>query len=190
MTIMGVETVLALAGGIGGAVMSAAGGVASANGAIQKGQATQQAATYNAQVDQQRAAEEQDQAAASTQDYIRKGSDTVEGAVASQGASGVTGESPLMVDENTVRQVALGAARTLQGGDLRASRLRDDATLQRMRGDAAVRGADLDATGSYLNAGGSLLTSVGKFGPPGSTFKPVNRVGGTGLSLTNTGGLY
>jgi hypothetical protein len=34
-----------------------------------------------------------------------------------------------MVDENTVRQVALGAARTLQGGELRASRLQDDATL-------------------------------------------------------------
>jgi hypothetical protein len=137
--------------GIGGGLLSAA-------GSIKKGEAAQQAASYNAAVDQQRAAEEQDQAAASTQDYIRKGSDTVESAVASQGASGVTGEgSPLMVDENTVRQVALGAARTLQGGDLRASRLKDDATLQKMKGDAAV-------TGSYLDAGGSLLTSVGKFG--------------------------
>jgi hypothetical protein len=149
MTTMGLET-LALAAGIGGGLMGAA-------GSIQKGQAAQQAATYNVAVDNQRAAEEQDQAGAQTQDYIRKGSDTVESAVASQGATGVTGEgSPLMVDENTVRQVALGAARTLQGGELRANRLKDDATLQRMKGDNAV-------TSSYLDAGSSLLTSVGKF---------------------------
>lgn len=146
---MGIET-LALAGLAGGAL--------SAVGSIYKGQATKQASDYNAAVDNQRAAEEKDQAGAATQDYIRKGSDTVEGAVASQGASGVTmAGSPLMVDENTVRQVALGAARTLAGGDLRASRLKDDATLQKMKGDAAV-------TGSYLDAGGSLLTSVGKYG--------------------------
>lgn len=146
---MGLET-LALVGTIGGGLLSAA-------GSLKKGQATQQASTYNAAADTQRAAEEQDQAAASTQDYIRKGSDTVESAVALQGASGVTGEgSPLMVDENTVRQVALGAARTLQGGDLRASRLRDDAVLKKMQGDNAV-------TASYLDAGSSLLTSAGKF---------------------------
>lgn len=146
---MGIET-LALAG--------LAGGLLSAGGSLFKGRATKSASDYNATVDTQRAAEEKDQAAASTQDYLRKGSDTVESAVAAQGATGVTGEgSPLMVDENTVRQVALGAARTLQGGDLRASRLKDDATLQKMKGDNAV-------TASYLDAGSSLLTSVGKFG--------------------------
>lgn len=150
---MGFET-LALAAGLGG-------GVLSAGGSLMKGQATKQASDYNAAVDVQRAAEEKDQAAASTQDYLRKGSDTVESAVASQGATGVTGEgSPLMVDENTVRQVALGAARTLQGGQLRANRLKDDATLQKMKGDNAV-------TASYLDAGSSLLTSVGKFGKGG-----------------------
>lgn len=144
---MGVETLIL--GGLGAAL-----GVA---GSIQKGQATKQATDYNASVDAQRAAEEQDQAAASTQDYIRKGSDTVESAVALQGATGVTGEgSPLMVNEATVRQVALGAARTLQGGELRANRLKDDAILQKMKGDNAV-------TASYLDAGSSLLTSVGKF---------------------------
>lgn len=146
---MGLET-LALAAGIGGGILGAA-------GSIQKGQAAKQAADYNVAVDNQRAVEEQDQAQAQTQDYIRKGSDTEASAVALQGATGVTGEgSPLMVDENTVRQVALGAARTLQGGQLRANRLKDDATLQQMKGDNAV-------TSSYLDAGSSLLTSVGKF---------------------------
>lgn len=140
------------------AVAGLAGGATSAIGALEKGQATKKASDYNAAVDEQRAAEEKDQAAAATQDYIRKGSDTLEAGKAMRGATGVTSEgSPLMVDENTVRQIALGAARTLQGGDLRASRLKDDATLQRMRGADAV-------TGSYLDAGGSLLTSVGKFG--------------------------
>ncbi len=147
---MGLET-LALAASIGGGVLGAA-------GSIQKGQAAKSAADYNVAVDNQRSAEEIDQANASTQDYIRKGSDTETSAVASQGATGVTGSgSPLMVDENTVRQVALGAARTLQGGQLRASRLQDDATLQKMKGESAV-------TGSYLDAGSSLLTSVGKIG--------------------------
>ena len=170
---MGLET-LALVAGIGGGLMSAA-------GSIQRGQATQQASNYNAAVDNQRAAEERDQAAASTQDYLRKGSDTVSSAVAMQGATGVTGEgSPLMVDENTVRQVALGAARTLQGGELRANRLTDDAKLQRMRGDSAV-------TASYLDAGSSILTGVGRFAGAGMG---GGRGGGTGFSLSGTGGLY
>lgn len=147
---MGLET-LALVAGIGGGVMSAA-------GSIQKGQAAKQAADYNAAVDNQRAAEEIDQANAQTQDYIRKGSDAVESANAMRGATGVTSEgSPLLVNEDTVRQVALGAARTLQGGQLRAGRLEDDAMLQKMKGENAV-------TGSYLDAGSSLLTSVGKYG--------------------------
>src|SRR5882757_3337587 len=143
MTVMGIETLLLA----GGSILGAA-------GSIQKGQATQQAADYNAAVDSQRAAEERDQAAAATQDYIRKGSDTVEAGRAARGVTGVTSEgSPLMVDESTVRQVALGAARTLQGGELRASRLEDDATLQKMKGENAV-------TASYLDAGSSLLSSV------------------------------
>lgn len=142
---MGVETVLAIAGA----------GLA-AGGALFKGQATKQASDYNAAVDNQRAVEERDQAQASTQDYIRKGTDTLEAGRAARGATGVTSEgSPLMVDENTVRQVALGAARTLQGGELRASRLQDDATLQRMKGENAV-------TASYLDAGSSLLTAGSK----------------------------
>lgn len=146
---MGIETL---------ALMGIAGSVMSAGGSLFKGQATKQASDYNAAVDNQRSAEEIDQANASTQDYIRKGSDTETSAVASQGATGVTGSgSPLMVDENTVRQVALGAARTLQGGQLRANRLQDDATLQRMKGDNAV-------TASYLDAGSSLLTGAGKYG--------------------------
>lgn len=165
---MGLETL---------ALVGLAGGALAAGGSLFKGQATKQAADYNASVDQQRAAEEQDQAGAQTQDYLRKGSDTVSTAVADQGATGVTSEgSPLMVDENTVRQVALGAARTLQGGELRANRLKDDAALQKMKGDNAV-------TASYLDAGGSLLTSVGKFG---GAFKG----GGTGFNLSGTGGLY
>jgi len=149
MTVMGLET-LALAAGIGGSVLS---GV----GALQKGQATKQATDYNAAVDEQRAAEEKDAANAATQDYIRKGSDTLETGRALRGVTGVTSEgSPLLVDEATVRDVALGAARTLHGGELRANRLKDDATLQKMKGDNAV-------TASYLDAGSSLLTGVGKF---------------------------
>ena len=78
---MGLE-VLALAG--------LAGGVMSAAGSIQKGQAAKQASDYNAAVEAQRAAEERDSAAAATQDYVRKGSDTVESGRALRGVTGVT----------------------------------------------------------------------------------------------------
>lgn len=150
---MGLET-LALVAAVGGGVMGAA-------GSIQKGQAAKQSADYNAAVDAQRAAEERDAAGAATQDYIRKGSDTMESGRALRGVTGVTNEgSPLLVDEDTVRQVALGAARTLHGGELRANRLEDDAKLQKMKGDNAV-------TASYLDAGSSLLTTAGKFGKGG-----------------------
>lgn len=149
---MGIEVAL-LAGGLGAAV--------SAAGSLYKGQAGKQSAEYNARMDEQRAANERDMAAAATQDYLRKGSDHVESAVAMRGATGVTGEgSPLLVNENTVREVALGAARTMHAGEVKASRLQDDAQLQRMKGEHAV-------TASYLDAGSSLLTAGSRFANPG-----------------------
>lgn len=147
---MGLET-LALIGTIGG-------GILSAGGALAKGQANSDAANFNAAVDQQRAAQTLDASQADTADYIAKGARTLAAGDAARGATGVTGEgSPLMVDEDTVRAVALGAARKLQGGQVQAGRLQDDASLQKYKANA-------DLTASYLDAGSSLLTSAGKFG--------------------------
>lgn len=155
---MGIETIALIGGGLMGAA-----------GSLYKGQAAKKAAYFNADVDAQRAAEERDNAAAETQDYIRKGSDTEASQVAAQGGTGVSSSSgsPLMVDANTVRQVALGAARTLQGGEVRANRLQDDAKLQRMQGRSAEIASYLDAGKSLLTAGGSAYG--GGYGSRGRT---------------------
>jgi hypothetical protein len=148
---MGIETAI---------IMGVAGAAVSAVGSIAKGEATQAAATYNAAEDNQQAAEATDKASADEQDYLRKGSDTVETAVADQGAQGVTNSgSPLMVDEDTVRKVALGASRIQQQGAVTASRDRAGAQLATMEGNAAM-------TASYLDAGSSLLTAGSKFANP------------------------
>jgi hypothetical protein len=77
--------------------------------------------------------------------------------LAAQAGTGVTQEgSPLLVDEATVREIALASARKLHGGSVRASRLEDDASLQGMKADYAE-------TAGYLNAGKSLMSGFGKF---------------------------
>jgi hypothetical protein len=154
---MGIDPIsLSLIAAATGAAGAAVGGV----GAIAKGQAAKQSADYNTAVDNQMAAEAKDQAAANEQDYIRKGSDTESTAVADQGASGVTGSgSALLVDENTVRQVALGASRITQAGQLQASRYSDAGTLSQMQGNDAVNA-------SYLDAASSLLSGASKFANP------------------------
>lgn len=147
---MGIET-LAMVAAIGGTALSAA-------GSIQAGNAAKKAGDFNASVDQQRAASEQDAAAAEAQDVTRQGTSRLASGIAAQGASGVTPEgSPLMVDEATVREIALGAARKIQGGDVRAGRLQDDAKLETMKGKNAQ-------TAGYIKAASTILTSFGKMG--------------------------
>lgn len=147
------------------AALGAAGSVVGAAGAIKKGKATQQSAEFNAEMDRQRAAGERDQAAAAQQDYLRKGSNTEATAVALQGATGVTGEgSPLMVNEDTVRAIALGASRIHAAGEAKASRLEEDAKLNVMKGKNAVEA-------SYYDAGSSLLSGAGKIASAGSDYK-------------------
>lgn len=190
---MGIETMIALGigsavAGIGGMItqsgaadLARQGGQAGADAALFKGKAIQATDEYNAQADEQVAASNIAVAGAASQDFQRKGSDTVETAVADQGGSGVTSEgSPLMVDENTVRQVALGASRIAYGGQLSANRALDDAKLQRLSGSNAVQASYLDAKTSLLtgataatnadaamwNSGANLLGNAAKFANP------------------------
>lgn len=151
-------------------VLGLAGGAISAAGSLKKGDAAQEAANFNAAADRQRAAGERDQAAASRQDYLRKGSNTEASAVADLGAAGVTSEgSPLMVNEDTVRQIALGASRITAGGEMRATRLEEEAQLSIMKGKAAKEA-------SYYDAGSSLLGGASKFA---SALTPYGSKSGT-----------
>lgn len=152
-----------------------------AQGALDRGVATNAADQFNATTDLQQAANAQDVAGASAGDFLRKGSDVVESGVAAQGATGTTGEgSPLMVNEDTVRAVALGAARIRAGGDVTAKRLVDDSNLQKFAGANAIQASYLDAKTSLLtgkaastnadaamlNTGASMFGQVTKFYNP------------------------
>lgn len=177
---MGAEVVaLSALAGLGGAALSAV-------GSVQAGDAAKSAADYNANLDRSRAASERDDAAASASDFIRKGSGVLGSAVAAQGASGVTmAGSPLMVDSDTIRQVALGAARTLQGGQKRGTQYENAAELQRAKGVN-------DQEAGYLKAGTSLLSGVSSFGKAGgfSGFGGPSTKIAAGNPFNYTGSLY
>src|SRR5438128_3634930 len=130
---MGIETLALVAAGT-----ALAGGAVGAIGAIKQGQAAQGAANYNAAVANQRAASERDAAKAEAADTYRHGMFKVGSAIAGQGASGVTPEgSPLLVDEATIREVALGASHTLYSGERRARMLENEGQLSTAEGKNA-----------------------------------------------------
>lgn len=136
--------------------MSLFSGVFSALGAIAEGQAQKQAADFNAKVSEQRAISERNAAGVEASDFKRGEMRQVRAAQAARGAAGVTmAGSPLLVDEATVREVALGSSRIKHGGQVKGTRLEQDAELERMRGKAAE-------TASYIRAGSSLLGSFGR----------------------------
>ena len=133
--------------------LSVAGGGLGAFGALQEGRATSRAAEFNARIADQQARQERQSAAAEARDYRRGENRKLASSTAARGASGVTGAgSPLLVDEATVREIALGSSRLKYAGDVRAKRLEDEAELYRMRGKSARRAG-------YLNAGSSILSS-------------------------------
>lgn len=137
------------------AIASLAGVAASAAGSIAAGQAQANAASFNAQVAQQQAEREKEIAEREAADFRRRESRVLAAARARRGGGGVTFQgSPLLVDEATAAEIELGAQNILVGGATRASRLRQQAALDRSRGSSA-------RSGGFLNAGSTLLTGVG-----------------------------
>lgn len=137
---------------------SALSGVVGAMGAIQQGRAAQQAANYQAEVQEQQAEYERQASAVEASDFRREGHRRRASSFARTGASGVsqTSGSPLMVDEAFVKDVALGSARILHGGEVRGTRLEQQAGLSRAEGKASR------AAGG-IRAGQSLLTGFSNF---------------------------
>lgn len=143
---MGIEALLG--------ALAVGGGALKAIGSIQEGNAAGNAADFNARASEQQAAQERDAAAAEGRDYRRQEGRRRASSLAARGASGTTGAgSPLLVDEATVREIALGASRIKYGGDVKATRLQQEAELYRMRGRSS-------RTAGYLNAGTSLLSGA------------------------------
>ena len=126
-------------------------------GAIQQGQAAGQQAKIQAGILGQQAAQEKRAAAASEADFRSRQSRLMAQRRAALGASGVqpgTG-SPLLVSEDFAGEVELQALRIREGGEIRSTRLQQQAGLQRFAGQQAQ-------TGGFLRGGSLLLSGAGR----------------------------
>ncbi len=132
------------------------GGVLSAAAAISAGQAEANAAEFNADMAQQQAERERQIADREAKDYRRSQSRLLAASRARRAGSGVTSQgSPLLVDEATAAEIELGAQDILSSGANKAYGYQSEAALSRARASSA-------RTGSYLKAGGTLLTAAGQ----------------------------
>ena len=136
-------------------VFGALGTAVRAAGSIAQGQAAKRAADYNAAVDKQQATQAREASNAEASDYKRQQGRDFASSIAASGASGVaTTGSPLMVDEATVREIALGASRLSYKGAVDSNRFLNQAQLDKMSGKASQ-------TAGYIGAGTSLLNGFG-----------------------------
>lgn len=134
------------------AILSIAGGFLGAFGAIQEGKAADRAGKFQQKVLDQQAASERDVSRADAEDFRRRGSRARASSISRLSASGAAVEgSPLLVDEAFVKDIALGSARILQGGEVRGTRLNQQGVLARFEGKNAK-------FASKIKAGQSLLS--------------------------------
>ena len=145
------------AGGVvkgGLAAASIGAGLVGAAGARQQGESAAQAAEFNARGSQQQAGREREAAGLEATEFAKKQRRQLATSRAGRLASGVTmSGSPLLVDEDTINEIAFNEALIRSGGETRATRLEQESTLQRSR-------AKSDRTASYYRAGSSLLGSA------------------------------
>ena len=140
-----------------GAIVAIVGGVLGAVSSQQKGQAASSQANFEANVRNQQAAQERKVAAAEEADFRRSQARALGDRRAGLGASGIdpsTG-SPLLATGDFAAEVELNARRIREGGELRATRLEQEAVLKRQAGANAK-------TGGLFGAGSSLLSGFGQ----------------------------
>lgn len=146
------STALAIA-----AAASIAGAAMSASSAIQQGKAAKAASEFQAGIMQQQADRERQEAAAKEDDFRVDASRMMARRRALLGARGVEiGEgSPLAVTEDMAGEIELQALRIRNGGELNATRLTQQASLERFRGRVAQ-------SESRMRAGSTLLQGFGQ----------------------------
>lgn len=132
---------------------SAVGAVGSiATGAAQAKQAKMQAAIQRQQAERERLIAQRDE-----EDFRRRQSAAAARVRAAGGARGVdisTG-SPLLASEDFAREVEVQSGRILEGGEVRGTRLEQQAALTEAKGRSAF-------TGGLFSAGGSLLSGASR----------------------------
>ena len=159
VTVLAGASASALAGagaGKGTALIASAFAV-SAFSALAQGFAQKRAADFQAAILTQQAARDRQQAASDEEDFRRRQSRAFAARRAQLGASGVEpgAGSPLLVSEDFVSETELGALNIRSGGETRATRLEQQAVLQRFKGRAA-------RTAGFIRGGALLLTGAGK----------------------------
>ena len=131
--------------------------VVSTAGAIQGGIAAKKQADLQARILGEQAKSEEQLAIENEALFRRQQSRVLASRQAGLGAAGVdpsTG-SPLAVSEDFAGEVELQAQRIRAGGDIRATRLEQQAQLERVSGRGLL-------TGGFLRGGSLLLTGAGK----------------------------
>ena len=140
-----------------GLIATLGGAAISAINAVQQGQAASTQANLQAGILQQQATSDRQRAAATEADFRRRQSFSLAERRAGLGASGVdpAAGSPLLVSEDFAGEVELAALRIRTGGEVRATRAEQQATLQRFQGRAARKEG-------FVRGGALLLTGAGK----------------------------
>ena len=139
-----------------GAIFGVLGSVVSAVGSIVQGNAAKAAAERNAENLELQAKSEREAAAAEASDYRRMERRKLSYAQAMRASQGVAlgAGSPLLVTEDTVRNIALGAGRLGHAGVVKGVRLSNEAEMERYRGK-------MEQQAGYFGAGASLLSGFG-----------------------------
>lgn len=147
-------------------ILSVASGVLGAIGQQRQAEAQAQAAEFQAKTLEQRARSEREAAAAEAQDFRRQGSRARAASIARTGGSGVEADtgSPLLVDEAFVKDVALGSSRIRHGGEVRGTRLDQQAGLSRSQAGFARQAGGIQAGTSLLSGFRPLLSGQSQFG--------------------------
>lgn len=140
-------------------VLSLAGTAMSAVGQMNAGKAEAQAARYNAQVNEMNAAAERDKSAVEAEDFRRQNARKLASSIAARGASGVDigSGTPLMVSEDVVREIELGASRIGHEGAAKSTAYKNQATLDRARAKNASSAGRIMAGATLLSGAGSIL---------------------------------
>lgn len=129
----------------------------SAAGSISQGRAGKKQAQFEAGIGEQQAGREREIAIAEEGDFRKRQSAVLAERRAAMGGSGVqTGTgTPLLAFEDFATEVELQARRIRAGGETRATRLEQEASLRRVAGRNAQ-------TQGYFRAGSSLLSGYGQ----------------------------
>ncbi len=135
------------------AVLAIASAAATAVGSISAGRAAEKRDKKQAEISNQQAARERQVAGEQADDFLKSQRRAAAAVRAAGGARGIdiSVGSPLLTAEDFARQTTKQASRISEGGEIRATRLDQQADLLRDRGRAAK-------TAGLIGAGESLLS--------------------------------